>query len=57
MHSLQEPHLVNNEEDGLKGQGIRDIMGSWCKTWAEEGGESGGIWFVLHGILFLKILV
>ena len=29
MHAVQEPHLVNNGEDGLQGQGIRAIMGTW----------------------------
>ena len=57
MHPVQEPHLENNGDDGLQGQGIRDIMGTWCKSWSEDSEESCNTWFVLHGILFLKILV
>ena len=52
MHAVQELHLVNNGEDGLEGQGIRDIMGTWCKGWAEESGEACNTWFVFCGILF-----
>ena len=55
MHPVQEPHLVNNGEDGLQGQGIRDIMGTWCKGWSEESGESCNTWFVFCGIKNLSL--
>ena len=51
MHPVKEPHLVNNGEDGLQGQGITGIMGTWCKGWAVESGESRNTWFVLRDSL------
>ena len=51
MHPVQEPHLVNNGEDGPQGQGIRDIIVNWCKSCAVDCEESCNAWFVLHYIL------
>ncbi|CAH3183424.1 unnamed protein product [Porites lobata] len=45
MHPVQEPHLVNNGEDGPQGQGIRDIIVNWCKSWAVDCEESCNAWF------------
>ena len=47
---------MNNGEDGLQGQGIRDIMDTWCKSSAAESRESCNTWFVFLGILFSKNL-
>ena len=50
MHAVQEPHLVSNGEDGLQGQGIRDIMGTWCKVGLRrvESLATPGLYFVLY---------
>ena len=56
MHPVQEPDLVNNGEDELQGQGIRDIMGTWCKSWAVESEESCNAWFVLQYILIIILI-
>ncbi|CAH3195119.1 unnamed protein product [Porites evermanni] len=36
---------MNNGEDGLQGQGITDIMVTYCKSWAMDCEESCNTWF------------
>ena len=49
MHAVQEPHLVSNGEDGLQGQGIRDII-TWCKVGLRrvESLATPGLYFVVY---------